>query len=311
MSSGQFQGEAFEVGEDDSEPDSSIGRFCVRVGPRQISLHAGESIIGRDETCRIVVAGALVSRRHARILLESGELCIEDLGSTNGTFVNLARIHGRVPLYRGDRIFVGTSEIEVVWRDGMSPKSGTFGDDVQDRVMRSSGVSLARRLDIASLPGRRSAVTERDARVAPPELEALESAERLADRMFELGQPLDGRAILSEPLREVLSLARSGRIPEPRVLDAAGRCALKLTRAVVDARWMDLAVEIHLLADQPMRAETLRQVIALRKSAPIGDDDLIARYHAQVRRMIGLMPLAERLLHAELANHIPCADDDE
>jgi hypothetical protein len=58
------------------------------------------------------------------------------------------------------------------------------------------------------------------------------------------------------------------------------------------------------------RGETPRHSrFALR--TPIGDDDLVARYHAQVRGMMGLMPLAERLLHAELANHIPNVDDDE
>jgi len=309
MSSGQFRGGVVGAGENDSEPESSVGRYGVRIGPRQIRLHAGETIIGRDEACQIVVTGGLVSRRHARIVFECGELGIEDLGSTNGTFLNRAAVHGRVPLNPGDRIFVGSSEIEVVWHEGESPESGTFGDAL-DRATPSSGVSLAARVAVAPPPDHWGAVTERGVRSAL-DLEAIESAERLAERMFALGRPLAGRDILSEPLNKLLLLARSGQVPEPEIVDAAGRCAMRLAQEVFDANWINLAVEIHLLADHPMRPETLRQVIALRKKAPIGDDELIARYHSQSCGRMQSMTLGERVLYAELADHIPHADYDE
>jgi len=55
-----------------------------------------------------------LSSRHARIASDSGELSIEDLGSTNGTYVNQQLVKGRVHLERGDIVQVGGVLFEVV-----------------------------------------------------------------------------------------------------------------------------------------------------------------------------------------------------
>jgi hypothetical protein len=65
-----------------------------------------------------------VSRRHAAIhQLESGP-AIEDLGSTNGTFVNDERVHGTRPLVAGDRVRFGST----VWRLEEVPASPGWED---------------------------------------------------------------------------------------------------------------------------------------------------------------------------------------
>lgn len=311
MSSGPFRTGAIAASDDDAAPESSAHGYSLRIGPRQVRLHVGETLIGRDEACGVVVRGALVSRRHARALLVDGELSIEDLGSTNGTFLNRARVRGRVAVRPGDRIFVGSSEIEVISSGGDAPQSGIVADAAVDRSTPSSGVSLADRTAVARESDHWGIATERNAGRAGPDAGGIESVGRVAERMFALGRPLDGRDVLSEPLKAVLASARDGRIPDTSVLDAAARYAMRLAQEVYDANWVNFAVEIHLLADYPMRVETLRQIVALRKKAPIGDDALIARYHARLCGRIGSMPLAERLLYAELANHLPRADVDE
>jgi pSer/pThr/pTyr-binding forkhead associated (FHA) protein len=311
MSSGQFKNGPDEAGDRSSDPESSVGRYCLRVGPRRIVVHPGENFVGRDDTCQVMVTGALVSRQHARFVLERGELCVEDLGSTNGTFVNNARIQGRVPVQHGDRIFVGSTEIEVVWEGSDIPSSGTLGDDPSDRMTPSSGAVLVGRVAVTRELEHWEAVTERGPRSGLVDFETIDSAVRLAERMFAMGRPLAGRDILAEPLSRVLALARDGEHLEPTTVDAAGRGAVKLALEVFDANWVDVAVEIHLHAGHPMRTETLEQIVVLRKKAPIGDDALIARYYARICAMIGFMPLAERLLYAELAGDDPPQNDDE
>src|SRR5437773_2576013 len=113
MASGQFRSGAISIGEQPSR-SGSVGTYWFRIGRREIRLDPGETIIGRDDTCHIVVTGALVSRRHALAVLDGTELSVEDLGSANGTFVNRARIHGRTPLQPGDSVSIGSCEIEVV-----------------------------------------------------------------------------------------------------------------------------------------------------------------------------------------------------
>lgn len=69
-------------------------------------------VIGR-EGCEIALADPEVSRRHAQIRSLDNTLAIEDLGSTNGTFVNAQRLTGLAELNDGDVIKIGNSALRV------------------------------------------------------------------------------------------------------------------------------------------------------------------------------------------------------
>ena len=79
-----------------------------------------EIIIGRSSDLDMVLVEDMVSRRHAKITSTDADVFIQDLGSTNGTFVNGEKIAGRARLAEGDRILVGTSIIKVVGVDANS-----------------------------------------------------------------------------------------------------------------------------------------------------------------------------------------------
>jgi len=78
-----------------------------------------EIVIGRGSDLDMVLVEDMVSRRHAKISTFGGEITIEDLGSTNGSFVNGERIR-KTTLQEGDRILIGTSIIKLVVVDGDS-----------------------------------------------------------------------------------------------------------------------------------------------------------------------------------------------
>lgn len=70
--------------------------------------------VGRANRSDFVLDAALVSRVHCRLLTDArGDLMVEDLDSTNGTFVNDQRVNGRAPLSPGDRLRVGRVELSV------------------------------------------------------------------------------------------------------------------------------------------------------------------------------------------------------
>jgi hypothetical protein len=71
-----------------------------------------ELVIGRAEDVQLVLDDSMVSRRHARIFRDRGRLAIEDLGSTNGIFVNAHRVQSTL-LKDGDRIQIGTSLLKL------------------------------------------------------------------------------------------------------------------------------------------------------------------------------------------------------
>jgi PAS domain S-box-containing protein len=70
-------------------------------------LEAGRTVIGRNRACDVAVEDEGVSRQHAAILRQNGECFVEDLGSTNGTYVNSLLIEDRHRLQHGDRISTG------------------------------------------------------------------------------------------------------------------------------------------------------------------------------------------------------------
>ncbi len=75
-------------------------------------LPGGRKIIGRGPLADFPIATALVSRLHCLVVADDERLEVEDLGSTNGTFVNGRRIR-RAVLANGDRLRVGPVELVV------------------------------------------------------------------------------------------------------------------------------------------------------------------------------------------------------
>lgn len=73
----------------------------------------GEIVIGRSSELDMVLVEDMVSRRHAKITVTGGQIFLQDLGSTNGSFVNGERIK-RAKLNEGDRVLIGTSIIKLV-----------------------------------------------------------------------------------------------------------------------------------------------------------------------------------------------------
>lgn len=73
----------------------------------------GEIVIGRSSELDMVLVEDMVSRRHAKITVTGGQIFIQDLGSTNGTFVNGEKVK-RARLQEGDRVLVGTSIIKLI-----------------------------------------------------------------------------------------------------------------------------------------------------------------------------------------------------
>jgi hypothetical protein len=110
--SGKYQGGEFPVA-----PDKAI-------------------VVGRSSDLDMVLVEDMVSRKHARIAMQGDQIWIEDLGSTNGTFVNGEKIK-RARLKEGDRVLIGTSILKLIAGDGYQ--------DNTDAKVQLENVAAARR----------------------------------------------------------------------------------------------------------------------------------------------------------------------
>lgn len=72
-----------------------------------------ELTIGRASTCTLVLDDAYVSQMHARIFPRNDRFVVEDLGSTNGTYLNRQRLTSSADLQRGDRVKIGKTVLEM------------------------------------------------------------------------------------------------------------------------------------------------------------------------------------------------------
>lgn len=85
-------------------------RLVLRSGPtagKVMPLEKGEIVIGRDLTNDVVLNDPEISRRHARLYAQGNTYVLEDLGSTNGTFVGGQRLTGPYPLRVGETVTFG------------------------------------------------------------------------------------------------------------------------------------------------------------------------------------------------------------
>ena len=87
----------------------------------------GEVVIGRSSELDLVLIEDMVSRKHAKLTLQPGQVTISDLGSTNGTFVNGEKVK-RARLKEGDRILIGTSILKLV---GVTRQAGAPAIDAR------------------------------------------------------------------------------------------------------------------------------------------------------------------------------------
>lgn len=126
------------------------------IGKRiELDNNASEIVMGRHPDCGIVLDSGSVSRQHARIILQSNHLHIEDLKSRNGTFVNGRQIAGPTILTEGDLIRICDLEFSYHDQDSgrnlLTQKSGTstFGVLlVDDSEEQSNSRAVTGKLDM-------------------------------------------------------------------------------------------------------------------------------------------------------------------
>ncbi|HZB79306.1 MAG TPA: FHA domain-containing protein [Actinomycetota bacterium] len=104
-----------------ARPPARRGRkSAARVAVIDGDNHKGKTIdlgneltIGRAEACGLRLDDTYVSQMHARIFSKGERYVVEDLGSTNGTYLNRHRISSPTELQRGDQVKVGKTVLEL------------------------------------------------------------------------------------------------------------------------------------------------------------------------------------------------------
>ena len=118
---------------------SSPATIEVHWMKQSLPLTDGEHVAGRDAECSLVIDGTTVSRRHARVTVAHGAATIEDLDSTNGTFVNGARISAPTRLAAGDEFALGSEVLRVRLRSSSALTVKVDSDAASEQLRSDNG----------------------------------------------------------------------------------------------------------------------------------------------------------------------------
>jgi hypothetical protein len=95
------------------DPRLIVERAPGHTPGMEYEIGAG-AILGRGEQAEIRLDDPFASGRHAQLTRQGSVIVLEDLGSTNGTFLNEEPVSGPQPLHQGDRVRIGDSEFTFV-----------------------------------------------------------------------------------------------------------------------------------------------------------------------------------------------------
>jgi pSer/pThr/pTyr-binding forkhead associated (FHA) protein len=292
----------------------------------EVELNTGSILVGRLPECDVMVDDGLVSRMHARISVRGDTVIVEDLHSTNGIYVNGARITHSAVLREGDRLLLGTTEISLFEARAdariarlrpraeepraqrttipppaqrspktVPPRAEGFGklELHLEELLASpddSGPPSSRGADLQALRSRNSTVP------STARADALEVIGALADRLAGSGNLDEARRVLSAHLKRILQGATAGLTVPDEVRLLASKHALSLARWTGQSSWIDYVVELHLAARRAMSPETVTIFESVMLSIGDFDRQLLTYYLDGLRGERALLTPEERLV---------------
>jgi hypothetical protein len=233
----------------------------------------------------------LVSRRHARFLVSSDAVFVEDVASTNGVMVNEFVISGATRLEEGDRVIIGAHEL-CVRSTPLRPDEPLPTSSKTSPPVASSG-----RRPVAPVPLRTTLppALDREALVLTDKSDGLQTMARLADRMITMGRHEAAARLLSDHLRNVLGAVRQGRSVPFDVLDTVGAYGLKLTELTRDPAYANIALEVHLSSRRPLPAKAVQALEAVSTKVAL-DRQVLLAYKAVLRDVAPIFGKDEQAL---------------
>jgi len=114
----------------------AVPQFKIKFGGRTLALPVGSHLVGRMSDCWLCLDDDLCSRYHARLHVTDRDLVVEDLDSSNGSYLNGQRLQGRVktPLNHGDNLRIGREIISIISDGSLAPV-----DDPMDSLRKTIG----------------------------------------------------------------------------------------------------------------------------------------------------------------------------
>jgi predicted component of type VI protein secretion system len=275
-------------------------RFRLRYLHHDLELFEGQFVVGRSASCQLSLDDALVSRRHAMLVVSKDGVTVEDLESRNGVIVNGQRITGRTPVKPGDKIVIGTQEL-VLTRGVETSGARETGGDALKRTLSAMAVppeieidrQMARAGDrkVSSLPP-----NDADEPSVVRRADAFNLLGGVADKALAMGRAEEAERLLAAPLAEVIEASRAGKRLSHELTEQATRFAAKLATATAKGSWVDYVIELYHAQGRPCPAQVVDELYTAMRKVNGVDLVRLRGYLAALRAKQATLGPAERFL---------------
>lgn len=223
-----------------------MSRFRLRFLVQEFDLPPGDTLLGRSPECQITIEDPLISRQHARIVVQVGVATFVDLGSRNGSRINGRPVSDPVLLVDGDRVRLGAQELVFL------------KVDADPRAARATGaMRLCSRCKTPFPEGPQScphcghaitSVTDEDtvSGIGVPARRGwiLQMLGEVLERALRENKLPEADRLLKRAAEETEDRLRLGEV-EPAQLGRIAEYALQLARLKSDPRWAIWVLELH------------------------------------------------------------------
>ncbi len=278
-------------------------RFRLRYLHHDLELFEGQFVVGRSASCQLSLDDALVSRRHAMLVVSKDGVTVEDLDSRNGVVVNGQKIAGRTPVKPGDKIVIGTQELVL-----QRAIEHVGGRDTGDIKRTLSALAVPPEIE-AERQAFRLGMGPGDKRVnssLPPNdadepsivrrADAFNLLGGVAEKALALGRAEEAERLLAAPLTETIEACRAGKKLSAELVDQAARFAAKLATATAKGSWVDYVVEVYQAHARPCPAPVVDELYTAMRKVNGVDLVRLRGYLASLRAKQGSLGPAERFL---------------
>jgi hypothetical protein len=243
---------ALAFGDAHPQEATSVTRYRLRFLLQEFDLPHGTTLLGRGVDCHLTIEDPLVSRQHARIVIDDECALVEDLGSRNGVRVDGVVIKGPTLLKDGMRVRLGTQDflfckVETDRQKAPNPGGRTTGTL---QICASCRLPYVREAPACPTCGSSEAVDENT-------LTGVEGEEKAArawsaalivetlDRALALGRLTDAGRILLRAAQQVEETLSAGFGLDADALTALSARAVHVTLVTSDPQWARWVLDIH------------------------------------------------------------------
>jgi pSer/pThr/pTyr-binding forkhead associated (FHA) protein len=238
--------------------------------------------LGRNLDCDVVLSGPLVSRVHARLVIDAEGVIVEDLLSRNGVAVDGVLIDRPRRIEPGTRLRLGDETVELL----------------AERVERTSRPVTLNRPSDPSLSSTRSEVSRRS---EPPEPDELTHRADLFDllgasveRAFIANNGEEVERLIGRHLERLLEHARTTRYPDDDLFGRAALYAIRMGVAMRKPAWFDYVVRLYAILRLPFPLPIVDQLSAQIRRVPGISRPQLRDYVGQLRLVAGQMSADQR-----------------